>query len=186
MDSRLLLQAVILKGGFRRYWAVWLLCLLLAAIDLSSRFLIFSPEENGRYSSTAQEVLIVPALGGDTLDQYLSKLSKHQEVEDPKPEDSGGIEAAAAPTNLGFWAASDYSYQLLAVFRASRAFAVVSRSSVGSDEKEIIELKVGELVSDFVVSEITGSGLVLEGPDEARVELLLFRSIADLLDQSNI
>lgn len=176
MNSTSMLDAVINRGRFREYWLVWVLCVSLLAIDFFARFVNGEFIESGNYKPAALEELSVLELGDDALERYLLKLSKYQEVKLVALEEP---EFTEAPVNLGSWVGSDYNYQLLAVFSAGNAFAVVSRLSFESKEQDIVELQVGDSMSGYSISSVTEKGIVLVGPDGEREELRLFLPSVD-------
>lgn len=171
MISTPMLDALINRGRFREYWLVWVLCGSLLAIDFFARFIPDEFIESGSYKPVAQEEFSVLELGSDALERYLLKLSKYQEVKLVALEEP---ELTEAPVNLGSWVGSDYSYQLLAVFSAGNAFAVVSRLSFETKEQDIVELQVGDSMSGYSVSSVTQKGITLAGPNGEREELRLF------------
>ena len=180
MDNYRMLQAAINKSGFKQYWFVWALCLILATIDLFSRVVTFLPRDNVGYKVTAQEGLIIPVLSGDTLERYRLKLSNQFKA---AAVDSVELVTTEASVNEGFWVDSGYSYQLLAVFRASSEVAIISRVKIESNEQDILDLEVGDMLGNFVVSRVTGNGIVLEGYDGVRADLLLFKPSPDEMDE---
>ena len=180
MISIRMLFAAIEKSRVRSYWPVWAICVLFLAIDLTARFVNISPQEGDNYRPFFQGESSILVLSSDKLEDYLSKLPKQVEEYYTSPIDS---ELTEPMTNPGAWEASDYSYQLLATFRSTNAFAVVSRLSLESKGRDILELQVGDSISNFSVSKVTHKGIVLAGPDGERVALRLFKpSFAELVD----
>jgi|GEM_PF-5388589 len=175
-NSQLSLQAAISVLRLKQYWLVWAICLLLCAVDLSARFLL-----NDGYNKLVRQVgapqsqQAIPILGGDLLDAYGLKLSQAINTEEPAAEDVSLNEPPDIPVSLGFWEGSEYSYQLLAVLKGARQFAVLYRTENESKSADIIEAKVGDSLNEFVVKSMSGNSLVLQGPDTDYIELLLFR-----------
>ena len=180
--SNVRVRWVLSRLGLKRHWFIWVLCLSIFGLDLYNRLL---PERASKNTSLQVEALqqeqYVPLLEADLLKVYTSKLSKHTETIDVEMLDTPIIPAVTPASNLGFWQDSEFSYQLLAVFKGLNTFAVLNRVEIESSESGFIEAKEGDSLGDFIVSSIQHNGLVLHGVDKKRIELVLFRPTVKVL-----
>jgi hypothetical protein len=73
------------------------------------------------------------------------------------------------------WQVDNLDYSLLAVFGGKKEFAVLARVNRLTEAREVIELAVGDSVSEYELTEISPSGIVLVNASGDSVNLLLFR-----------
>ena len=73
------------------------------------------------------------------------------------------------------WQVDNLDYNLLAVFGGKKEFAVLARVNRLTEAREVVELAVGDSVSEYELTEISPSGIVLVNASGDSVNLLLFR-----------
>lgn len=167
----------------RQYWPIWALFLILSAVDISNRFITkLDFQEGNEYFATSPGMQDISLLPNETLDRYMQKLGEQTEQPEPEPEPivTAENDSNEESQGMGFWSGADHDYQLLAIFTAVDRFSVLSRSEKETGGNEIIEVREGDVISDFTVSQISKHTLTLRGPDKERVDLVLFRSLRDL------
>jgi len=73
------------------------------------------------------------------------------------------------------WQVDNLDYSLLAVFGGKKEFAVLARVNRLTGAREVIELAVGDSVSEYELTELSPSGIILVNASGDIVNLLLFR-----------
>jgi hypothetical protein len=174
--------------SLRKYWPIWALSLVLGVVDISNRFVSKSDhqevDEFWDNSLGIQEISVLPT---EKLERYMEKLAENTEQPEPELESivSSITEAIEEREGLGFWTGAGNDYQLLAIFSAVEKFAVLSRADNETGESEIVEVREGDLMGGFVVSQISEHTLTLNGPENERADLMLFRPLSDQLIRSD-
>ena len=74
----------------------------------------------------------------------------------------------------GYWAAGDLSYKLIALVENTERFAVLYGRDNESGAKESIELRVGDSIAGYTVSEVLSKGLKLTSDNGDQITLKLF------------
>lgn len=178
MNSRLALQSVINRLEIKRFRAVWILCLTLGVLDFLIRFPIsLEPRKNLDYEVSTFKQYEVMRLRRDQLDRYLIKLKRYSGPIDSKDLLEVSVEAKESQIELNRldrWVGLTNSYQLLAIFRGASTFAVLRRTSLEGGAQEVIEVRAGEIINDYVVVKMSGRVLTLQGPLKDIVRLILF------------
>ena len=153
----------------------------MGAVDISNRFVAKfnyrAADEFLENSVGVQEIHVLPA---EELERYMEKLAEHTKQPESEPVVSSITEGIEEREGLGFWRGAGNDYQLLAIFSAVEKFAVLSRADNETGESEIVEVREGDLMDGFVVSQISDQTLTLIGPKKERADLMLFRPLSDL------
>jgi hypothetical protein len=172
-----------LGGTFslRQYWPLWTFLLLLGAVDISNRFVgKLDYQAADEYLAKPRAMREIPVLSVEMLKQYMEKLGEHTEQKEPEPIDSSLKDVFEESQGLGFWSGADHRFQLFAIFIAADKVAVLRRSDLETGESDIVEVREGDLMGDFVVSRISKHTLSLTGPEKEQADLMLFRPLQDL------
>jgi hypothetical protein len=140
---------------------------------------------NASAAETIKETLAVEAthnkaviLSADLHEGYLKKLETlgaavaSSDKESPPVASKDDILSTAKQLA---WQVDNLDYSLLAVFGGKKEFAVLARVNRLTEAREVVELVVGDSVSEYKLTEISPSGIVLVNASGDIVNLLLFR-----------
>ena len=74
----------------------------------------------------------------------------------------------------GYWRAGELSYKLVALVESAERFAVLYSLNNESGEQEMVELRLGDSVVGYTVSELRAKELQLTSDNGAQITLMLF------------
>ena len=157
---------------------------LFLTIDFFSRVVIFSPDSS---RPDIDEVVTlsdaIPQIGQPQLDSYLSKMAGlikvPTQVETAQLSDElvaqqlAAQQLAAEPAD-GYWRSEVSSFKLIAVAKSADRFVVMHRVHNVTGIGELLELREGEMIDDYVVDQISSRQLRLLAADGDVVNLILF------------
>jgi hypothetical protein len=153
--------------------------LILMMIDFFNRVVIFMPDASGqRVEEIATVSDAVPQIGQPHLDNYLLKLANLVKV--PSYAEVGesinnvGDQQLLAEQVDGYWRSELFSLKLLAVAKSADRFAVIDRVNNGTRISELIELREGEMIDNYLVDQISQRQLQLRSDVGDIVNLILF------------
>jgi hypothetical protein len=162
----------------RRIIPIVMIVGMLLMFDFVSRL-------NESNAETKQETLVVERalskaviLSAGLHEGYVNKLETlggalaSSDKESPPIAPEGDILLTAKQLA---WQVDNLDYSLLAVFGGKKEFAVLVRVNRLTAAREVIELAVGDSVSEYKLTEISPSGIVLVNASGDIVNLLLFR-----------
>ena len=157
--------------------------LILMMIDFFNRIVIFLPDTSGqRVEEIATVSGAVPQIGQPHLDNYLLKLASLVKV--PSYAEAGesinnvGDQQLLAEQVDGYWRSELFSLKLLAVAKGADRFAVIDRVNNATRTSELIELREGETIDNYLVDQISQRQLQLRSDDGDIVNLILFEQNA--------
>ena len=161
--------------------------LLFLTIDFFSRVVIFSPDSS---RPDIDEVVTlsdaIPQIGQPQLDSYLSKMAGlikvPTQVETAQLRDELLAQQLAAEPADGYWRSEVSSFKLIAVAKSADRFVVMHRVHNVTGIGELLELREGEMIDDYVVDQISSRQLRLLAADGDVVNLILFEH--DLLERA--
>lgn len=161
--------------------------LLFLTIDFFSRVVIFSPDSS---RPDIDEVVTlsdtIPQIGQPQLDGYLSKMAGlikvPTQVETAQLSDELVAQQLAAAPADGYWRSEVSSFKLIAVAKSADRFVVMHRVHNVTGIGELLELREGEMIDDYVVDQISSRQLRLLAADGDVVNLILFEH--DLLESA--
>jgi hypothetical protein len=153
--------------------------LLFLTIDFFSRVVIFSPDSS---RPDIDEVVTlsdaIPQIGQPQLDSYLSKIAGlikvPTQVETAQLSDELLAQQLAAEPADGYWRSEVSSFKLIAVAKSADRFVVMHRVHNVTGIGELLELREGEMIDDYVVDQISSRQLRLLAADGEIVNLILF------------
>ena len=162
--------------GIQKYWPVWLICTLVAGADFLNRFTTAGNLDSVQsIPKNAQRLTEVVALESKQHALYLEKLAQYVQETGSGPLLDAAIEDDRQEgRGYSLIRGDESDYRLLAIFGAGEKFAVVKRITDGLESGQIIEVRVGDVLNKFSVSEILSYTLILRGEDAERVEVNLF------------
>lgn len=153
---------------------------LLLAFDFFSRVVSFLPdssrpviEEAGSLSDT------VPQISQPQADRYLSNIAglialpRQAQIAQPRDEIASQRKPASQPAE-GYLRLGELSYKLTGLVESSERFGVLYSLDNDSGAKELIELRVGDSVQGYSVSEVLDKKLSLISGDGDQITLTLF------------
>jgi hypothetical protein len=117
----------------------------------------------------------MPRLNDQTYQAYLEKLASHV-----APVTAGTLEPVdiiSASAQNDVWQVGAFSYRLVAVFQSADQFAVLHRTKVSSEAREVIEARLGDVIGQHTVSEIASHKMLVTSGKGERVELVLFEPV---------
>ena len=154
--------------------------LLLLTIDFFSRVALFPPDSSGPVIEEVERLSdAVPQISQLQADIYLSNIAELIEVpkQNETAQPSGDIGARrqlpSKPAD-GYWVAGDLSYKLIALVENNERFAVLHGWDNESGAKESIELRVGDSIAGYTVSEVLSKRLKLTSGNGDQITLTLF------------
>ena len=153
--------------------------LLFLTIDFFSRVVILSPDSS---RPDIDEVVTlsdaIPQIGQPQLDSYLSKIAGlikvPTQVETAQLSDETVAQQLATEPRDGYWRAGVFSYKLVALVENTERFAVLYSLDNESGVKELIELRQGDSIVGYTVSELFSKKLRLTSDNGDQVTLTLF------------
>ncbi len=162
----------------RRIIPIVIVLVILLMFDFVSRL-------NASTAETIKETLAVETalnkvviLSADLHEGYLKKLETlgaavaSSDKESPPVASKDDILSTAKQLA---WQVDNLDYSLLAVFGGKKEFAVLARVNRLTGAREVIETAVGDSVSEYELTELSPSGIVLANASGDIVNLLLFR-----------
>ena len=154
--------------------------LLLLTIDFFSRVALFPPDSSGPVIEEVETLSdAVPQISQLQADVYLSNIAGLIEVpmqnETAQPGgDIGARRQLPSKPADGYWAAGDLSYKLIALVENTERFAVLYGRDNESGAKESLELRVGDSIAGYTVSELLSKRLKLTSDNGDQITLTLF------------
>lgn len=151
--------------------------LLLLLIDFSVRFVSFNQRisDNDRIPAV-HSVGVVPRLDDGELTSYLEKL----DIVEPRLVVSQVEKTPVIDVDTkngfgdGYWESGVFSYRLIAIAKRSERFAVFDRTQNSTDVRDVIELRLGESIDEYLVTDISVKGVTLTAGSKEAVRLTLF------------
>ena len=162
--------------GFKQFWPVYLIGVLLAGADFLDRFAgLVNLELLAPTLSSGDQMSEVTILTSEVHASYLEKLAGY--TKEPASEPAGELaskDEQAAGRDYRLFRGTENEYKLMAILGASEKFAVVKRLDDGLAADKLFELRLGDTFEKFSVSEIRRFALVLRDEKNERVEINLF------------
>ena len=154
--------------------------LLLLTIDFFSRVVLFSPDSSGPVIEEVETLSdTVPQISQLQAENYLSNIAglMAAPMQNETAQTGGDIGAQrqllSKPAD-GYWAAGDLSYKLIALVETTERFAVLYGRDNESGGKELIELRLGDSIAGYTVSEVLSKRLRLTSDNGDQITLTLF------------
>ena len=153
--------------------------LVFLMIDFFGRVALFS---EGSSRLDIEDVVTLsddtPQIAQPLLDAYLSKIDNLRAL--PMQDDSAlpikdlAAQPLAAEPADGYWRAGELSYKLVALVESAERFAVLYSLNNKSGEQEMVELRLGDSVVGYTVSELRAKELQLTSDNGDQITLMLF------------
>lgn len=154
--------------------------LLLLTIDFFSRVVLFSPDSSGPVIEEAEMLSdAVPQISQPQADSYLSNIAgliavpMRAEIAQLS-DDVGTQRQLRSKPSDGYWLAGDLSYKLIALVESTERFAVLYGLDNESGGKELIEVRLGDSIAGYRVSEVLSKRLRLTSDNGDQITLTLF------------
>jgi len=156
--------------------------LVILAIDFFGRVALFSPSSSG---PDIEELVIlsdaIPQIGQSQVDSYLSKIDSMrarpaQSEAPPLSRDLAAQQQIRNEASDGYWRAGELSYKLVALVESTERFAVLYSLDFESGAKELIELRPGDSIAEYSVSEVLAKELRLTSDNGDQITLALFEA----------
>jgi hypothetical protein len=156
--------------------AVLFVCL---AIDFVGRVVVFSPAAsrlNIQEATTLSDA--VPQIDEPHLERYMSNIAglikaPIQVVSGSSADDLATQQPTTEPAD-GFWRVGDLSYKLIALVENAERFAVLYGLNNEAGDGELIELRLGDSIGGYTVSEVLAKELRLTSDNGDQITLTLF------------
>jgi hypothetical protein len=154
--------------------------LLLRTIDFFSRVALFPPDSSRPVIEEVETLSnAVPQISQPQADSYLSNIAGLMAVpiqnEAAQLSDDIGARRQRPTTPAdGYWAVGDLSYKLIALVENIERFAVLYGQDNESGGKELIELRRGDSIAGYTVSEVLSKRLRLTSDNGDQITLSLF------------
>lgn len=148
------------------------------AIDFFSRVALWAPEPTQPDIDDVVTVSdAIPRLGQRELDSYLVNidglLPEPTQSDSTQLSDRGAQRQATEPAD-GLWRVGVFSYKLIALVGNTERFAVVYSEDNATGARELLELRLGDNIAGYTVSEVLAKKLRMASAGGDQVTLTLF------------
>ena len=154
--------------------------LLLLTIDFFSRVVLFSPGSSGPVIEEVETLSdAIPQISQPQADSYLLNIAGliaapiRAEIAQLRDDIAAERKQASKPAD-SYWRAGDLSYKLIALVENEERFAVLYSLDIESGAKELIELRLGDSIAEYSVSEVLAKELRLTSDNGGQITLTLF------------
>lgn len=151
------------------------------ATDFFGRVALFSPASlrvNIEESTTLSDA--VPQIDQQQVDSYMSNIagliSVPTQVEAGSTDGDLAAQQSTSELADGYWRAGELSYKLIALVENSERFAVLYSLDNEAGGRELIELRLGDSIEGYTVSELLAKRLLLTSENGGQVTLALFET----------
>lgn len=161
----------------RRYRFVIAFWLIIMVYDAATR--VANPYLAQPVSGVEQSSLVVEPQARLTADLYATLTARlKRELKVPSETGSDEVEPLAdmVPDESYILRSSNYSYRLLGLFKRGDRFAVLERTSVVAQQSNLIDVRVGDELDDYLLTSISKRAIEARNSAGEVIALRLFEA----------